>query len=286
MERTRKTIVGVFSNLPDAKRATDELRNLGFSAVRLVENDQDPTFVGTTERSGLDTTIAQPKQGGISGFFSRLFGFDDNRSDWNLSSDSEAYFQDTYNSRHHLVIVDNCSDISRCSAVIVNQGGVVEEQGSQYYEAQLFRDGSTLDSERVMELREEQLDVSTERVQAGEVSVRKEIITEMKTVEVPVTREEIVVERRPLHGAAHAGSLDLADQGETTEIRVPVSEEHIHVEKKVVPREEIRVSKEKITDKESVSEQVRREEARVESEGRVAMKNKVSKDRPSAQPGL
>jgi uncharacterized protein (TIGR02271 family) len=134
---------------------------------------------------------------------------------------------------------------------------------------------TNLDSERVMELREEQLDVHTERMQTGEVQLRKEIITETRTVEVPVTREEIVVERRPLDGVAREGSLEAADlDQDRKEIRIPVSEEFVHIDKKVVPREEIRVSKEKITDTKTVSEDVRREEAQLDSDGKVAIKDR------------
>jgi uncharacterized protein (TIGR02271 family) len=114
-------------------------------------------------------------------------------------------------------------------------------------------------------------------MQTGEVQLRKEIITENRTVEVPVTREEIVVERRPLDGPAREGSLDAADlDREGKEIRIPVSEEFVHIDKKVVPREEVRVSKDKITETKTVSEDVRREEARVDSDGKVNVKDRAS----------
>jgi uncharacterized protein (TIGR02271 family) len=397
MQAGSRTIIGIFSELTDAKHATDELRSLGISSVRLVENDQDVTFTGTAERQGAsssDVGHAEHKKTGIGAFFSRLFGFDDDRPTWNLSRDSEAYFQNAYDRRHHLVIVEDCNDVTVCREVVTRFGGQIEEQGGHYYETERYRDqslagsrsdldrdqsfsssnldqdqsftgtGSRLDtsdtltgtgsrvgmdqalssdarldmddslnrssnldfdrdtslssnrsglmedqtlsnrttefdrdqslrsarldtsmesdleSERVMELREEQLDVHTERMQTGEVQLRKEIVTESRTVEVPVTREEIVVERRPLEGAAQEGSLDTAGLDSEKEIRIPVSEEFVHIDKKVVPREEIRVSKEKITDTKSVTEDVRHEEAHVDSDGRVSIKDRRETTRP------
>jgi len=307
-----RTIVGVFSNLSDAQRATDELRSLGISGVRLVENDQDHSFTGTAERQGTSTdsysSNSELKQTGISAFFARLFGFNNERSDWSLSRDSEAYFQDAYDKKHHLVVVEENRDPAVCHEVITRFGGMIEDQGSQYYEREANREQdltgiqtgldrdqslngnrlenrleSSMDSEKVMELHEEQLDVTTERMQTGEVHVRKEIITETRTIEVPVTREEIVVERRALDGDAREGSLEAADLDmDRKEIRIPVSEEFVHIDKKVVPREEIRVSKEKITDTKTVSEDVRREEAHVESDGRVSIKNRADSKRPPA----
>jgi uncharacterized protein (TIGR02271 family) len=88
--------------------------------------------------------------------------------------------------------------------------------------------------------------VRKEKVSTGDVHVRKEAVTHMETVEVPVTREHLVVER-----------ADGAD-GENT-IRVPLSEERVHIDKDTVLREEYKVGKREITQNESVTDTVRRE---------------------------
>src|SRR5690349_21326397 len=68
--------------------------------------------------------------------------------------------------------------------------------------------GSSQDTQS-LQLREEQLRAEKERVQAGEVRVRKEVVTEERTLEVPVTREEVVVERRPAaRGQQASGKID------------------------------------------------------------------------------
>ncbi len=258
MEPVQKTIVAKFESLDDARTAISELRNMGYQEVRLVENDSQTSI---------------ENEGGIKGFFARLFGYDNEQTTHThrMSAETEAHFQGAYESRQHIVVISNVTDRSRCQEIIEDYDGLVEDQSSQLLEREYAGSGYMADqsSERVLELREEQLEVGKDRFQSGEVNLRKEVITEMKTVEIPVTREEIVIERRALDGVARDGEISARNFGETEEIRIPVSEEHIRVEKKVVPREEVRISKQRITETETVSEEVRREEARIESEGRV-----------------
>jgi uncharacterized protein (TIGR02271 family) len=120
----------------------------------------------------------------------------------------------------------------------------------------------------VVELREEELRVEKDRVQAGEVSLRKEVVTEERTVEVPVTREEVVIERRPAAQGREAGGR--IEEGE--EIRIPLMEEEVRVEKTPVVREEVGLKKRQVQDTEQVSETVRREEARIEQTGDAALR--------------
>jgi uncharacterized protein (TIGR02271 family) len=121
---------------------------------------------------------------------------------------------------------------------------------------------SAEDTESI-ELREEELRAEKERVQAGEVRVRKEVVTEERTLEVPVTREEVVVERRPAaQGRKASGDID-----DDKEIRIPLMEEEVRVEKTPVVREEVTLKKRQVQGKEEISDTVRREEARIEQTG-------------------
>ena len=113
-----------------------------------------------------------------------------------------------------------------------------------------------------IELREEELRARTEAVKAGEVRVRKEVVTEEKTIDVPVTREEVVIERHPAQGEPVSGKIK---EGE--EIRVPITEEQVRVEKRPVVKEELTVGKRRIQETETVRDTVQREEARVEERG-------------------
>ncbi|KNY28038.1 YsnF/AvaK domain-containing protein [Pseudobacteroides cellulosolvens] len=82
-------------------------------------------------------------------------------------------------------------------------------------------------------LREEQLDISKEQVKTGEVIVHKEVVTEDKCITVPVTREEIVIEKRVL--------AENKKDWLTETIRIPVSEERIEVIKHPVLLEDVEI---------------------------------------------
>jgi stress response protein YsnF len=133
-----------------------------------------------------------------------------------------------------------------------------------------------------VELVEEQLRARTRPVQTGEVTIRKEVVTETRTLEVPVKREELVIERTPVERHAfdsrQSGPSDpLVDQlvdrlrhmqsGEV--LRIPIVEEEIIIHKRPVVVEEVTLGKRVIEDSQTVSETVRREEARIEDHGDV-----------------
>src|SRR5512132_2776561 len=111
-------------------------------------------------------------------------------------------------------------------------------------------------AERI-QLREEELLAHKQLVEAGEVRVRKEVVTEHRTLEVPVQREEVVIER-------HAPTGVLVE-----EIRIPVREEQVTVEKRPVVKEEVTVGKRVAQGTERVGGEVRKEVVRVEREGGV-----------------
>ncbi len=113
-----------------------------------------------------------------------------------------------------------------------------------------------------VELHEEVLSAHKDKVQTGEVTLHKEIITETKSIDVPVRREEVVIERHAVSGAAAAGSFDT----QTEEVlRVPVMEEQVVVQKNAVVTEEISLGKREVTETQHVTDTVRREEAYIEN---------------------
>ncbi len=105
-----------------------------------------------------------------------------------------------------------------------------------------------------IELMAEQLHVRKEKVKTGEVRIRKEIITEMRTIEVPVTREELVIEQRLFR----PGGGD-EDDPPFDEIRIPLMEEQIIIEKRPVIIEEIFIDKREVSDIRYISQDVQRE---------------------------
>ena len=110
------------------------------------------------------------------------------------------------------------------------------------------------DEERIS-LTEEKLDVS-KKYQEDQATITKKPVTETKTVEVPLTREEVSIKRRPPSGQTEAQSPIQSPK----EIKIPVKREEAEVIKKPYVKEEVAVKKKKVTDKKKVTEDVTSEE--------------------------
>jgi len=124
----------------------------------------------------------------------------------------------------------------------------------------------TTDTDRTMQLREEELHARTTQVEKGRVHLGKDVVEEERTLEVPVTREEVYVERHPVDRRPTDQPISETD---TQTIRVPVNEERVEVEKQPVVYEEVGVGKRVTQDTRQVSDTVRREELRTDKEGDV-----------------
>lgn len=113
-----------------------------------------------------------------------------------------------------------------------------------------------------IELREEELVARKERVRTGEVDVHKEVAAEEKTLEVPIVREQVVVEHHPV--APRLSDRPIT-QGHV--IEVPVHEEAVSIEKQAVVYEELSIGKREVRETERVSDTLRREIAEIETVG-------------------
>jgi uncharacterized protein (TIGR02271 family) len=112
---------------------------------------------------------------------------------------------------------------------------------------------------------EERLNVGTERVETGRARLRKYVVTEEQNVTVPVTREEVRLEREPITDANVGSALSGPDISEE-EHEVVLTEERPVVEKETVPVERVRLDTETVTDQERVSGEVRKEEIELEDD--------------------
>jgi uncharacterized protein (TIGR02271 family) len=120
-----------------------------------------------------------------------------------------------------------------------------------------------IDEEQTLQLREDELRARKHSVQTGQVEIGKEVVSEQRTIDVPVTHEEVTIERRAVERRPGDGPIS-----ETAEsISIPVHEEQVSAEKRAVVYEEVNVGKRAVQETEHISETVRREEAVVEKEG-------------------
>lgn len=117
-----------------------------------------------------------------------------------------------------------------------------------------------------VELVAEQLHVETSLRQAGEVEITKRVVEEQVLIPVTLRREEVVVTRREVNQPAEpatAGTLGTLFQDET--IRVLLHREVAQVTKSVQVVEEIEIEKRAVSQQQTVSDTLRREEIDVQA---------------------
>lgn len=112
---------------------------------------------------------------------------------------------------------------------------------------------------------EEELRVGTRKRPTELVRLKKYIVTENVTQTVPVSHEEVRVERVPVTEANKADAMSGPDLTESSHEVTLTAEEPV-VEKRVVPKEQVRLDTDVVTGEERISEQVRKEKIDVERE--------------------
>lgn len=106
---------------------------------------------------------------------------------------------------------------------------------------------------------EEELAIGKSQRETGRARLKKYVVTEEVTESVPLKREEVRVEREPITDSnvdqATSGG-DITDE----EHEVVLHEEQVVTEKRVVPKERVRLSKDEVVEEQQVSEQIRKEQ--------------------------
>ncbi len=128
------------------------------------------------------------------------------------------------------------------------------------------RDTSGPNTDEAMTRSEEELSVGTRGREAGKARLRKYVVTEQVTKTVPVRKEKAVLETEAITDA----NVDAATSGKDIseeEHEVVLSEEEVVVDKKVVPKERVRLGKETVTTDQEVTEEVRKEQ--IETDGEI-----------------
>jgi uncharacterized protein (TIGR02271 family) len=122
------------------------------------------------------------------------------------------------------------------------------------------------DEEIRVPVMEEELTATVREQDAGAVRIAKDVVEEERTLDVPVTEERVRVERRVVDRPVTAAD---ADAFEDTVIEVPLRSETVDVRKQARVAEEVVVSKEAVERTERVSDKVRKEEVRVDEDATV-----------------
>ena len=108
-------------------------------------------------------------------------------------------------------------------------------------------------------LMEEKLNISKREVTYKEATMIREPVIETKTVEVPVTHEEIIVERRPPTEATTSRKDLRAPVTSKEEIKIPLKKEEVIVKKEPFVKEELVIKKRSVAERKKITEEVKSE---------------------------
>lgn len=120
-----------------------------------------------------------------------------------------------------------------------------------------------------MTLSEEQMRVGKRTREAGEVEVSKKVETQRVSKTVPVSHEEVSIERRPATGTSPRTGKISED-----EVRIPLSAEEAVVEKRTVPKEEVVIRKKTVQGEQEVETDLKRERLDVDKDARIEKKKR------------
>ncbi|MGW4519938.1 DUF2382 domain-containing protein [Amycolatopsis sp. NPDC004378] len=138
------------------------------------------------------------------------------------------------------------------------QAGMADTGQAMADRGQAGAKGKSERDDQAMTRSEERLNVGTEQVETGHVRLRKYVVTEEQQVTVPVSHEEVRIEREPIKD----GGRGKAEIGEAEQDVVLHAEKPV-VSKETVPVERARLRTETVTDEETVSGKVRKEQFEV-----------------------
>jgi uncharacterized protein (TIGR02271 family) len=120
---------------------------------------------------------------------------------------------------------------------------------------------------------EERLNVSKEESTA-DATVTKEPVTETKTIEIPVTHEEITIEKRPPRDRKYTSISSENPVESKTEIKIPLKKEEVEVIKQPYVKEEVVVKKNPVTKTQQATEQVRSEKVNIADDKNIEEQEK------------
>jgi len=232
----RSIVTGIFTDEQQAQQAMADLRAAGFS---------DDQIRYSPHKSGVSILDSLKSMG---------FGQDD-----------AAYYDNEFQQGRTIVTVKDDARQQEAANIMQHNGASFASRRAGQTGETLLEDDATADAQRI-HLREERLQATKTPTQVGEVNLHKEVVSEQQNIDVPVSHEEVYIERRP--GSGQVSDTPISE-GET--FRVPVSAEQVDVTKKTVQTGEVSIGKRAVQETRKVTDTVRREEAHVDREGDVTI---------------
>ena len=213
------TIVGFFSDRNDAYEAVNELSEAGFASdqIGLASRGGDAEITEGRKQAGEDRSFWQKVKDVLSGEEHDTNSSEFRRSlgGMEISDQQTDYYTRGISEGGALVTVRASGRAEEARRILQECGADLRDSGFERQPVASTNEVAGRDYR--VQLRGEMLEAHKERVNRGEVRSRKEVVSENRSIEVPVTREELVIERTNASGAAPTGEI-----GSDKEIRVPL----------------------------------------------------------------
>lgn len=299
-------VIGVFDDLASADRSLMALREAGFRQDQIRYTAGEGTEKGT--HKGIKSLFSGEKTVPHKDIMGDLVNM-------GVDPQDARVYQREYETGHPLISVAGTGNMQKAITILHKEGAhapadlagretrsqttsrSADMAGSRPGEAGVVDTATTRDTtasrtdevlsanapeSQKIRLHAERLKAYKQPEQIGEVDIRKEVVTEQQTFNVPVTREEVVIERHSLAEDASAAENPI---GEDETIRIPIRGEKVNVTKETVTTGEVEISKREVQEDRQFSETVRHEEAHLENKGDVPIIDS-ERDQPPAQPQM
>ena len=170
--------------------------------------------------------------------------------------EDEADYYQTELERGRTIVTVKCGEAhySKANAILDGANSYDFDRRESDY-ANNANAAQRMDASGKLVAKKEILDVDKTEKTAGQAAVHKEVTTEMKQVEVPVKKEELVIERTDLDNR-ETGAIN---EGDSESMRVTLKEEEVDVNKRTVAKEAVSVGKRTVTDNKTVAAEVKEE---------------------------
>ena len=262
-----QTLGGLFKDQARGEKVLAELQAAGFSTAQISEVEDESTSTPPPKK------LSNPVADFFKDHQSSGSDFRDNLSQLGMSDADAHYFEDGVARGGALVTVKADARASEAMAILQRNGadlGSMSRSGSTVPAtgaalgagaSMAARPDKELTADQTLQLKAERLSVDKVRVASGAVRIRKQVITEQQSIDVPVSHEELVIERHAVTGGAVGGTI-----GADETITVPLSREEVKVGKQTFVTEEVEVGKKAVGGVEHVSDTVRHEELVVDGD--------------------
>lgn len=229
-----QTVVGIFNTAAEAQHAVQQLEQAGFEL----------DYVDVAHREAANQGVGSTSDSSIGGFFSSLFGGDDNDDARNYTAAAQR------GSSVVTVHVDSTEQAHRAATILDTAGALDVDGDTTTGAAAIAATGyaGTDDAQQTAQVIEENLQVGKREEQTGGVRLRSRIMERPVEASVRLREEHVTVQRNPVDRPATEADFQAFKEGQ---VEVTESAERAVVSKEARVVEEVSLGKE-VTEREQV----------------------------------